>query len=103
MNQTTRYECPLDCGWHHDRPTLPDMTGVSGATAEEVAFAVLKRDLQEAEAVLQEHFEQHPLTEWVLALVAARQERDTAVAELRTDREQAQIVRDWMQTAAASR
>jgi hypothetical protein len=48
---TTRYFCPLDCGWHHDQAD---------------------GDVLVAEAALREHCESHPLEQWVRALVATR-------------------------------
>lgn len=95
MNDTTRYLCPLDCGWHHDAPRYPNIVSLMGSSNGEIEKAMV-RHMQAQERILREHFEQHPLTEWVAALVTARQERDQAVRELQAEREQAQAVRGWM-------
>ena len=49
---TSRFLCPLDCGWHHDQ-TDP-------------------REPQLLEAELRAHLETHTLEHWTMALANAR-------------------------------
>lgn len=83
---TTRYLCPLECGWHHDRPPLPDPTGVSadpGAWTAEEAFEswsrnVMVREAQRTEEALREHIDTHTTEQFVRTI----QELRTKVAQL---------------------
>lgn len=88
---TTRYLCPLECGWHHDVPP-PDIDRVAalGVTADPAA-----RDLGEAinslatraclaeaertETALREHLDTHTTAQFVRVIHDLRVE----IAELR--------------------
>ena len=84
---TTRYLCPLECGWHHDRPPLPDPTGVApdpGARTAEEALAswttnVMLREAQRTEEALREHLATHTPEQFVRVIHDLRVE----VAQLR--------------------
>lgn len=80
MMPTTRFLCPLDCGWHHDPRTLPDLTGLSGNTIEEIIRAGIERQNQADEEAIREHLESHPLIEWVTEVARLQRELNTAVA-----------------------
>jgi hypothetical protein len=79
---TTRYLCPLECGWHHDRAPLPDPTGVSadpGAWTAEEAFEswtrnVMARDMQQTEQALREHLDTHTTEQFVRTIQGLRAE-----------------------------
>lgn len=92
---TTRYLCPLECGWHYDREPLPDPTGVAadpGAWTAEEAFEswtknVMYRDMQRTETALREHLATHTTEQFVRVIhdlrveVAALRERPTSSEE----------------------
>jgi hypothetical protein len=88
---TTRYLCPLNCGWHHDE-TDPDFSnpsavhpfveqdwasGIDGLVAGLAAGRAAV-----VEAAVKAHLETHPLIEWAQALAEARQERDELQARV---------------------
>lgn len=88
MTPTTRYLCPLNCGWHHDETdpdfSNPDAThpfveqdwasGIDGLVAGLVAGRAAV-----VEAAVKAHLETHPLIEW--AQKVASLQRDLAGAE----------------------
>lgn len=95
----TRRECPLpSCSWYHDEPDWPlSMAVVPVPTPEqrelarqsigaadplrEANLAALIAETQRIEAILREHFAEHPLEDWVLEVVrlqAALKERTDA-------------------------
>lgn len=84
MTGTIRCFCPLDCGWHYDRPE-PDPTELVNArpdlTSLEVAQIIVGGQLQYDEKVIREHLETHELIEWVQAVsrltAAVQRVRDT--------------------------
>lgn len=89
MSSTTRYLCPLDCGWHHDQPdpdlSDPDVvypyiaqdwaTGIDGIAAGFVAgrAAVI-------EEALKAHLETHSLVEWVTEVARLQRELNRTLA-----------------------
>lgn len=82
MTDTIRSFCPLDCGWHYDRPE-PDPTELACArpdlTSFEIAQILITGQLQQDEEVIRGHLETHELLEWVQAVARLRQaeaERD---------------------------
>lgn len=79
---TTRYLCPLACGWHHDEPQLPNLTGLAGDSIEELVQAGFIRQARRVELTLRAHLTDHTLDDWFPALVAAQRERDRLAAEL---------------------
>jgi hypothetical protein len=90
MTPTTRYLCPLNCGWHHDEDPAdvpPQVTvdadtlasGDLGAVISAVAFAHAKAALEHVESTVKAHLETHPLIEW--AQKVASLQRDLAGAE----------------------
>ncbi|MFE5332931.1 hypothetical protein ACFRCG_41765 [Embleya sp. NPDC056575] len=62
MDTTTRYSCPLDCGWHHDAPAVADL-GV----------------LADVERCAAEHLATHTTAQW--AAEVGRLKRKLALAE----------------------
>lgn len=75
---TTRYLCPLRCGWHHDvpppsvaefadLPTPPGVMSIEDAMGHLVAGASL-RTAAATESALVAHLETHSLVEFVSAL-----------------------------------
>jgi hypothetical protein len=88
MTPTTRYLCPLNCGWHHDE-TDPDFSnpdarhpfvaqdwasGIDGLVAGLVAGQAAV-----AEAAVKAHLETHPLIEWARKVTSLQ--RNLAGAE----------------------
>jgi hypothetical protein len=94
---TTRYLCPLECGWHHDVPP-PSLDRIAelGATADPAA-----RDIQEAiasvahratfaeaertETALREHLATHTTEQYVRTIQGLRAE----IASLKSSEEAA--------------
>lgn len=96
----TRRECPLpSCSWYHDEPDWPlSLAVVPMPTADQMEEARLVfgeanadplRDLnlanmlintQRVESILREHFQSHPLEEWVLEVVRLQQTAEGGVA-----------------------
>jgi len=98
---TTRYLCPLECGWHHDvPPPSPERIVELGATADPAA-----RDFQEAissvatraclaeaeltETALREHLDTHTTVEFAQAIHDLRMELQQlrSVGPVRPDKE----------------
>lgn len=92
---TTRYLCPLECGWHHDvPPPSVDRAIELGATADPAA-----RDFQEAvssvvrsasfaeadrtETALREHLATHTTEQFVRTIQGLRAE----IAQLKSSEE----------------
>lgn len=79
---TTRYLCPLECGWHHDRPPLPMPTDASVPIAPEAVQRMAgeaRQDVARAEAALREHLATHTTEQFVWTIQVLRAE----VARLR--------------------
>lgn len=71
---TTRYLCPLECGWHHDvpppspadlagivpHPTARDMSEAVSSIASQAAF----RQLERTEEALRGHLDTHTTVEF---------------------------------------
>ncbi|GLP64295.1 hypothetical protein TUSST3_09150 [Streptomyces sp. TUS-ST3] len=66
---TTRYLCPLECGWHHDDPPPstddvlrvapdPDVRSFQEAVSSIVSKAAIRR-LEQTEAALKQHLATH--------------------------------------------
>lgn len=102
MSDTTRYLCPLDCGWHHDVPPIGEGEVPYDPPGEWNLDDHLRRLLTvraaRAEKVIREHCESHTVEEWATALMETRGERDALAVELADVRRKAQAVRDWMAT-----
>lgn len=71
---TTRYLCPLECGWHHDvpPPAAADLEGIapdpgfqhfSNLVGSVTSKAAMRR-LERTEAALREHLEGHSAEEF---------------------------------------
>lgn len=73
---TTRYLCPLNCGWHHDSRDLPDLAGLSGETIEDIIRSGIERRQETDEAAISDHLMTHDSREWTEAFAAARSEID---------------------------
>lgn len=66
---TTRYLCPLECGWHHDvsPPSLADLAGItpesSARSLPEVIGSIATqagiRQAQRTEAAIRDHLGSH--------------------------------------------
>ncbi len=84
---TTRYLCPLECGWHHDRPPLPLPTHATTPIAPEaiqhMARVVLRQDAERVEAALREHLATHTAEQFVRVIhdLRAQVERLKRMAE----------------------
>lgn len=88
---TTRYLCPLECGWHHDVPP-PDVSRIAelGVIADptarnmseavgSVAHRACLAEVQQTEAALREHLGTHTTAQFVRVIHDLRVE----VAQLR--------------------
>lgn len=73
---TSRYLCPLDCGWHHDQPDpMPDLALAKlPLPTPDLAYVLTLGHLHGVEAILRAHLETHTLLEWVQALQASKQQ-----------------------------
>ena len=92
-----RRECPLStCDWRHDEPdrvrgpnlfNFNDLADIDKAAIRaaggDVVFAVLLADYTRVEAILREHFETHPLEEWVMEVVRLRESIRRPAADVR--------------------
>jgi hypothetical protein len=112
---TTRYLCPLDCGWHYDE-TPPDFSSpatlppfvpqpqMEGIDAMVLGFAV--GAVAVVEAVTRAHCGTHLLVEWVQAVSGLQRERDRLAAEVRGLEETAaghhQNAAHWQERAVAA-
>jgi len=88
---TTRYLCPLECGWHHDVPPPSiDRVAVLGVTADpaardiheaisSVAHRATFAEAQRTETALREHLATHTTAQFVRVIHDLRVE----VAQLR--------------------
>lgn len=83
---TTRYLCPLECGWHYDRPPFPDAWTPTDATVpvspeaiQRIAGELLRQDVEQTEAALREHLATHSMEQFVQTIHDLRAE----VAQLR--------------------
>lgn len=86
VSGTTRYLCPLECGWHHDvpPPTLERIAEL-GATADpaardvheaisSVATQATVAEAQRTEAALREHLATHTPEQFVRTIQVLRAE-----------------------------
>ena len=75
---TTRYLCPLECGWHHDDPPPspedvrgvapdPDVRNFQEAVSSIAGKAAMRR-LEQTEAALKEHLATHTAPDEVAAI-----------------------------------
>lgn len=78
---TIRYLCPVECGWHHDRPPLPDTWIPVQIAAETAAEAVqlmsaeaVRQDFERVELALREHLATHTTEEFVRTIQELRGE-----------------------------
>lgn len=85
ISGTTRYLCPLECGWHHDEPPFEpsdavgivpdpaatDLQGAISSIAEQVGY----RRAETVESAVREHVATHGITtvEELRAAIAAIQ------------------------------
>jgi hypothetical protein len=85
---TTRFLCPLDCGWHYDRPPLDPSKPMPFAEhpapegVDPTIWGFAAGRLLADEAAIRIHAESHELIEWVKALTTVRNERDRLAIEL---------------------
>lgn len=92
---TTRYLCPLECGWHHDVPPPSiDRIAALGVTADPAAqnpseaidSLATRTCLAEAEwteTALREHLDTHTTAQFARVIHDLRQE----IAQLKRDQE----------------
>ncbi|WP_405883637.1 hypothetical protein OG747_36650 [Streptomyces sp. NBC_01384] len=96
---TTRYLCPLECGWHHDVPPpsldrIAELHVTADPAARDlreaigsVATQALLREAEQTEAALREHLATHATEEFVRVIhdlrveVAALRERPVSREE----------------------
>ncbi|MEV6014717.1 hypothetical protein [Streptomyces sp. NPDC051997] len=83
---TTRYLCPLECGWHHDVPPptaervveLGANADLAGRTPSEVVSAMATqaclREAEQTETALREHVATHTTEQFVRTIHDLRQE-----------------------------
>lgn len=78
VSGTTRYLCPLECGWHHDLPPLPMPTDATVPIAPEaiqrMADQVLRQDVEHVEQALREHLATHTMEQFVRTIQGLRAE-----------------------------
>lgn len=91
---TTRYLCPLECGWHHDVPPPSfERAAELGATANpnvrtpseaisSVATQAYLREAERTETALREHLDTHTTVQFVRVIHDLRVE----VEQLRRER-----------------
>lgn len=76
---TTRYLCPLECGWYHDEPPptaervleLADPPGIVGMSASALSLftrSAFYREAQQREQELREHLATHTTDQFVTAI-----------------------------------
>jgi hypothetical protein len=83
---TTRYLCPLECGWHHDVPPptaeravqLSPAVDVAGLSPSEVINAMATgaclREAELTETALREHLDTHTTEQFVRTIQGLRAE-----------------------------
>jgi hypothetical protein len=83
---TTRYLCPLECGWHHDVPPptaeravqLAPAVDVAGLSPSEVISAMATgaylREAELTETALREHLDTHTTEQFVRTIQTLRAE-----------------------------
>ncbi|WP_406444516.1 hypothetical protein OHB14_36640 [Streptomyces sp. NBC_01613] len=78
---TTRYLCPLECGWHHDRPPFPDAwipahatTPIAPEAIQRMASEALRQDAEQTEVALREHLATHTTEQFVRTIQGLRAE-----------------------------
>ncbi|MDX2948009.1 hypothetical protein [Streptomyces caniscabiei] len=76
---TTRYLCPLECGWHHDVPPP------SPIRIAELGTRGLFAEVEQTETSLREHLDTHTTEQFVRTIQGLRRE----VAQLRRERDKA--------------
>lgn len=92
---TTRYLCPLECGWHHDVPP-PSLDRIAelGVTADpaardvneaitSVAYRASFAEAERTETALRDHLDTHTTVEFARVIHDLRQE----IAQLKRDQE----------------
>jgi hypothetical protein len=79
---TTRYLCPLECGWHYDRAPIPGTVWINpNATFESAAEAIqhmageaVRQDFEHVEQALREHLGTHTTEQFVRTIQGLRAE-----------------------------
>jgi hypothetical protein len=81
VSGTTRYLCPLECGWHHDRPPFPDAwiptdvtTPIAPEAIQRMAGEALRQDAECVEGALREHLATHTTEQFVRTIHDLRAE-----------------------------
>jgi hypothetical protein len=94
---TTRYLCPLECGWHHDvlPPTAErvaelgvavDLSALSpSAAVNAMATRAYLREAERTETALREHLDTHTTEQYVRTIQGLRAE----IASLKSSEEAA--------------
>jgi hypothetical protein len=89
---TTRYLCPLECGWHHDVPppsaervvalgSTADLAGLPpGEAVSAMATHAYLREAELTETALREHIDTHTAEQFVRTIQGLR----AKVAQLRS-------------------
>lgn len=83
---TTRYLCPIECGWHYDRPPFPDAwipadaaTPIAPEAIQRMAGEKLRQYYEPVEEALRDHLATHTTEQFVRTIQVLRAE----VAQLR--------------------
>lgn len=78
---TTRYLCPLECGWHYDQPPFPDAwippdptTPIAPEAIHRMAQELLRENSERTEAALREHLATHTTEQFVRVIHDLRAE-----------------------------
>lgn len=78
---TTRYLCPLECGWHHDRVPFPDAwipmhasTPIAPEAIQRMASELVRQNAEQTEAALHEHLATHTTEQFVMTIQVLRTE-----------------------------
>lgn len=81
---TTRYLCPLECGWYHDRPPHPT-TWVPTAveSIQEMAAEITRQDAARVEKAVREHLATHTMEQFARVIHDLRAE----IAALKSSKE----------------
>lgn len=71
---TTRYLCPLECGWHHDVPPPPVPSDITVPIAPEAVQRMAADVSQRTEIALREHLDTHTTEQFVRTIQGLRAE-----------------------------
>jgi hypothetical protein len=102
---TTRYLCPLECGWHHDVPPpsidrIAELGAIADPAARDIHEAISSvahratfAEAQRTEAALRDHLATHTTEQFVRAIQGLRAEVAGLAAGVRPDEDSKMIRR----------